>query len=219
MVFLNILAIFIFIITLIFVYLIGYDNYSAFDDYGLVMLAFLILWMILHEILHGIGFMIFREVKLKNITYGIALEKGVFYCMCKQKISKKVILTSLLFPLTIIGIITLFIGIKMDNSLLVLLSIYNIMGASGDIIMTCFFLFCPNDIIYLDLDDCTSFTVLSKSDITSIKVPGIKLVDSGIYDNKMTSKDKRHIVISKTSFIILLVIFIIILINFIGGVL
>ena len=61
MVFLNILAIFIFIITLIFVYLIGYDNYSAFDDYGLVMLAFLILWMILHEILHGIGFMIFRE--------------------------------------------------------------------------------------------------------------------------------------------------------------
>ena len=139
--------------------------------------------------------------------------------MCKQKISKKVILTSLLFPLTIIGIITLIIGIVLDNSLLVLLSIYNIMGASGDIVMTCFFLFCPRDIIYIDLDDCTSFTVLSKSDITSIKVPGIKLINSGTYDSKMKASDKRRIIISKASIIMLIIIFILILIEFIGGVL
>ena len=129
MVVLNILAILIFIITLFIVNLIGYDNFSAFEEYGLSILIFLILWLILHEVLHSIGFVIFKEVKQKNITYGISLEKEVFYCMCKQEISKKVILTSLLFPLTIIGIITLIIGIVLDNSLLVLLSIYNIMGA------------------------------------------------------------------------------------------
>lgn len=216
---LNVLAIVLFFILGIAMYLIGVD-YNDIIEYNMVMLfVLLFLWLMLHEVLHGIGFNLFKEVKFKNIVFGMALEKGVFYCMCKQKISKKVIFTSLLFPVTTIGIITLILGILFNNDLLIYLSIFNIVGSIGDIVMSIYFCRCPNDVIYLDLDDCTSFTVLSDNDLSKIKVPGIKLVSSGMYDIKMEAQDKRKLVISKVSWIVMIIMFIIILFNILGGVL
>jgi hypothetical protein len=189
---LNILAIILFILVSVIVYILEYkDNYYI--TISLTNLFILIfIWLTIHELLHGLVFLIFKSVKLKNITLGMFLEKGVFYCMCKQKIDKRIILTSLLFPLTFIGITTLIIGMIINSYVLVFLSITNIVSAIGDIVMTIFFLKCPNDIIYLDLDDCTSFTVLSNKNIDNIKVPGITLKDKGIYDPKvMYSKEKK----------------------------
>ena len=216
---LNILVIILFLVIVIIMGIVGYD-FSGIVNYNMIILfILLIFWLMLHEVLHGIGFAIFKEVKLDNIVFGMALEKGVFYCMCKQKISKKVIFTSLLFPLTIIGIVTLLLGLIFNNLLLVYLSIFNIVGSVGDIVMSVYFFKCPSDVIYLDLDDCTSFTVLSKNNLDNIRIPGIKLVSSGVYDSKMKAKDKRKLVISKASWYILIIIFILILVNVLGGVL
>ena len=216
---LNILAIILFII-IIFLMIILKIDFSGITKYNMGFLIItLIIWLIFHEILHGIGFSLFKSVNKKNIVFGMSLEKGVFYCMCKEKISRKIIFTSLLFPVTIIGIITLIVGILFSNDLLIYLSISNIIGSIGDIIMSIYFYKCPKDIIYLDLDDCTSFTVLSKKDLSNISVPGIKLISNGIYNNQMIAKDKRRLVISKSSWIILIIIFILILIYIIGGVL
>lgn len=211
---LNILSIILFIIVGSIVYLIELnDNYTI----NLSLLNFFILmfiWLIIHELLHGIGFLIFKEVNIKNITLGMALEKGVFYCMCKQNIGKKVILTSLLFPITIIGFITLIIGMIINNYELVYLSILNIVSSIGDIMMTIYFLKCPKDIVYLDLDDCTSFTVISNKSLDNIKVPGIILSKKGIYNSKiMYSKEKRRIIISKLSYILLIILFILTIIS------
>lgn len=210
---LNILSIILFIIVASLVYLIELnDNYTI----NLSLSNFFILmfiWLIIHELLHAIGFLIFKEVSIKNIALGMTLEKGVFYCMCKQNIGKKIILTSLLFPITIIGFITLIIGMIINNYELVYLSILNIVSSIGDIVMTIYFIKCPSDIIYLDLDDCTSFTVISNKSLDNIKVPGIMLFKKGIYNSKtMYSKDKRRIVISKLSYI-LIIIFILIIIS------
>lgn len=211
---LNILAIILFIPVGGLVYLIERnDNYTITLPMTILFIL-MFLWLIVHEILHGIGFALFKEVNLKNITFGMFLEKGVFYCMCKQNIGKKVILTSLLFPVTIIGVITLIIGMIINNYELVFLSILNIVSSIGDIVMTIYFLKCPKDIIYLDLDDCTSFTVLSTKSLDEIKVPGIILDKKGIYDKKkMISKDKRRIVISKLSYLLLIIILILIIIS------
>ena len=109
---LNILAIILFIILVGFLYLIGYDFSVVYLKYDMIwILILLVLWLMLHEVLHGLGFLVFRSVNRGNVVYGMALEKGVFYCMCKQRISKKVIFTSLLFPVVIIGVITLLFGI------------------------------------------------------------------------------------------------------------
>lgn len=213
---LNILSIILFIFVGGLIYLIErYDNYSItlpISTFFILMFA----WLIIHELLHGLAFALFKEVKKENITFGMFLEKGIFYCMCKQNIGKKIILTSLLFPLTIIGVITLIIGMIINNYELVFLSILNIVSSIGDIVMTIYFLKCPKDIIYLDLDDCTSFTVLSNKSLDHIQVPGIVLAKKGLYDKKkMYSKDKRKLVISKLSYILLIIILLLIIITII----
>lgn len=217
---LNILAILLFLVLFLLMYLLGYDLAKLFLVGDIVViLVLLVFWLMLHEVLHGIGFSIFKSVDRKNVVYGMALEKGVFYCMCKQKIRKNVIFAALLFPLIIIGVITLIIGCIINSYLLMLLSILNIMGSIGDIMMSIYFYKCPDDVIYLDLDDCTSFTVLSKKDLSGIKVMGIKLKENGIYNNEMVPKIKDKLVISRKSWYVLIVIFILMLIKVIGGVL
>ena len=195
-----------------------HDNYTI-NTSLITLFILMFLWLIIHEILHGIAFGLFKSVKKENITFGMFLEKGVFYCMCKQNITKPVILTSLLFPITIIGFITLIIGMIINHYELVFLSILNIVSSIGDIIMTIYFIKCPNDIIYLDLDDCTSFTVLSNKSLDHIKVPGIILDKKGPYDkNKMIAKDKRRFVISKASYILILIIILLIAFNIIKSI-
>ena len=213
---LNMLSIILFIIVGILVYVLEcHDNYFITAPISTLFILMFI-WLLLHELLHGIGFAIFKEVDSKNITFGIFLEKGVFYCMCKQNIGKKAIFTSLLFPITIIGILTLVIGMSLNNYELVFLSVLNIVSSIGDSVMILYFLKCPNDIIYLDQDDCTSFTVLSSKSLEHIKIPGIVLSKKGIYDEeKMKSKDKRRVVISKLSYLLLALIFILSIITII----
>ena len=202
MVYLNVLALVIFFVVGGLVFWLERNDSYVVENTGLLVI-YMILWLMLHEVLHGIGFGLFPEVKKKNIVFGMALEKGVFYCMCKQKISKKVILTSLLFPFTFIGVVTLIWGMIINSYVLVFLSITNIAGAVGDLVMTCYFMRVGKDVIYLDLDDSTSFTVLSYDDLSYLKVKGIQLKDSGGYSDDMVAKDGRKIVISKQSFIVL----------------
>ena len=216
---LNILALILFLIVGVLVLFIERNETYIMTMNPIIFFIVMFIWLVIHELLHAVGFALFKEVDKKNITFGAALEKGVFYCMCKQYITKKVILTSLLFPLTIIGIITLIIGMIINNYELVFLSILNIVSSIGDIAMTIYFLKTPSDITYLDLDDCTSFTVLSKTPLDNIKAPGIILKEKGIYDEKtMQSKDKRKLVISKLSKILIIIVFILLLISIIKGI-
>lgn len=174
----------------------------------------MILWLILHEVIHAIGFFVSRNVKWSNIVFGMFLEQGIFYCMCKQEINKKNILFSLMLPLIIIGVLTLIVGYILSNPLLVLLSIINISGCAGDIMMGFLMLKLPKDIKYLDLDDPTSFTIVSNSDLSDIKVLGIQLKQEGIYNkNKIFSKNKKKIEISKLSYLFLIFLFILLVIG------
>lgn len=215
MVILNILAIILFII-LISIMSILYPNelLEFIDSNTISFLCLYMLWIIIHEFIHYIGFMIWKEVDNKNLVLGMKLESSICYCMCKQEINKKVILFSLLLPFTIIGVITLIIGIIINNIALMLLSIFNIVGSIGDIVMTFHFLRLPNDIKYLDLDDPTSFTVISDKDISNIKTIGIKLKDTLEYNKEIIyPKDKRKIVISKLSYVVIVLIILILILS------
>lgn len=59
--------------------------------------AFMIPYFLLHEVLHSVSYVL-NGAKFKNITYGAHLEKGVLCCLCKQNITRRNILISLLFP-------------------------------------------------------------------------------------------------------------------------
>ena len=144
---------------------------------------------------------------------GILLEKSICYCMCKQLISKKRILISLLMPLIFIGIITLIIGIFINDMTLIVLSILNISGCSGDIIMFMFAVKLPNDIKYYDLDDPTSFNIMTNKEINP-KPFGLKLMGIDDYNEEIIkAKENKKITISKWSSIILLILIIAIIVS------
>ena len=215
---LNILAIILFLIISIPIYLLEKNQNLIIHLDMIELFLAMFFYLILHELFHGIGFLLIKDVKLKNITLGISLEKGVFYCMCKKNISKKDILISLSLPVVFLGILTLIIGIIINSYELIFLSILNITSSIGDIMMIIYFLKCPNDIIYLDLDDCTSFTVISKHDVSRKKVLGIILKEKGIYTKEMQSHDQRKIIISKPSYFLISLILFLIVFKIVGGI-
>lgn len=204
MTFLNFLAIILFVLCFIVVIPI-YGNALVISNIPL-MLSSCILYLILHEIIHYLGFVINKNIDKKNVVMGALLEEGVMYCMCKQQINKKDLLISIYAPLTIIGFITLIIGMTYKLDLLILLSIINISSSIGDIIMGAFMLKLPKEIKYLDLDDPTSFTILSKENLDDFKFKGIILKEQGKYTKNICAKDFKKIKISKVSIIVLIII-------------
>ena len=187
------------VIIMIFVFIIiGCLGIFSYLDFRCLILYFF--WMFLHEFIHGIGFYV-SGAKHKNIVYGANLEKGIFYCMCKEKISKKGIMTSLLFPFVFIGIITLVIGFIINSPILIILSLLNIAGCAGDIAMIVSFIKLP-DFSYLDLDDCTGFVLVSKSDLSKYKLFGMDLIESGSYSKLGKASNYKKITISKLSWIV-----------------
>ncbi len=212
---LNIISIIIFIPLIGLIYFISpneFINYFEKCNYILLFSLYFI-WIIIHELLHYIGFIIDKEVNNKNVVMGILLEKSICYCMCKQLISKKRILISLLMPLIFIGIITLIIGIFINDMTLIVLSILNISGCSGDIIMFMFAVKLPNDIKYYDLDDPTSFNIMTNKEINP-KPFGLKLMGIDDYNEEIIkAKENKKITISKWSSIILLILIIAIIVS------
>ena len=186
-------------IIMVFVFfIIGYIDLFSFLDFKCLILYFF--WMFLHEFIHGIGFFV-SGAKHKNIVYGANLEKGIFYCMCKEKISKKGIMISLFFPFIFIGIITLVIGLLINNPILIILSLLNIAGCAGDIAMIVSFVKLPS-FSYVDLDDCTGFVLVSKDDLSKYKLFGMNLIESGDYSNLGKASSYKKFTISKLSWIV-----------------
>lgn len=211
---LNVLALPVLAIFLL-IPLLVLDNFTLFDNYSLEI-AIMMIWMILHELIHGLGFVISKNVTTRDITYGMYIEKGIFYCMCKKEITKKDIIRSLLMPLVLIGIVTLILGLILENSLLCFLSVINISGAIGDFIMFLFFLKLPDDILYVDTDDNLGFTVLSSKDISNTKMLGIKFLSSGEFELQKMITDYRKIVISKASWCLIILTLILLVIGLIN---
>ena len=203
---LNILANASFIVLFGIIYLI-FPNiiinfFEYFDNikFCILFLPITMLYMALHEILHMVGYLLYGA-SFKKITFGMELEKGVFYCLCKQDISRKNILHSVLFPLFYIGVLTLIIGIIFKLPLLTVLSLLNISGATADIMYFMFIIKLDQNIKFSELDDGTSFAILSDKDVSKVKHIALEYV--GTKDN-IERKDFKKIKVSKLSYIVLI---------------
>lgn len=206
------------IVSIILLIFIGFVTYlingkffveSFYNVMGnfIVFFPLMILYMGLHEILHSISYCIYGA-DFKNIVYGIELEKGVFYCLCKQHIKRLNILNSLFFPLFYIGIVTYVIGIVYELPYLLWLSIFNISGCSGDILMFIYMWKLDKNIEFTELDDSTSFAIYSEDDVSKISHFGLKFKGSC---ESVERNDFRKIKISKFSYLFFVVCFILIL--------
>jgi len=198
---LNLLCVLFFIPIFILIFIMGIYRYMNFNFFVIYFF-----WMFFHELLHGIGFYL---TGAKKVIYGACLEKGILYCMCKDRINKNGIILSLLFPFFFIGVLTFFIGLYFNIPILILLSLFNIVGCVGDLCMFFSFIRLP-DFKYVDLDDCTGFVLLSDFDLSKHKLFGMDLVESG-NPIELVSNNFKRINISKFSYIVFIVMIIILI--------
>ena len=167
-----------------------------------IIIVLYIPYLILHEQLHSLAYVIYGA-DFKNITFGAHLEKGVLCCLCKQRINKKNILHSLLYPFIIIGVLTLVIGLIVNYPVLVILSLINIAGCSGDLVMF-YHLSKLNDFEFSEYDDPIAFGLYTKNDFSKLNMFGLDYVGKKA---RLERKDLRKVVISKPSIVMLVVFY------------
>lgn len=175
----------------------------------------IILYFLLHEVCHGIGYSIFAKDK-KNIKYGVAIEKGALYALCQERLSKKAIIISLLFPIIFLTIIPIVIGIPLKLPTLILYALLNLIGAVADITMCILILKLPDDIEYIDYNSDIGAYFISKKNIENIKVKGFKCVSSGIHSKELIDKTIKRFTITKKSIPYILIYLGFIVINIIS---
>lgn len=179
-------------------------------------LIVMLLIFVIHEILHGIGFRLFGHAKGKNIVYGAKLESGIFYCACKEEISKAGIIGSLLIPIIFLTILPFIIGFTYSNNILILIGIINLLGATFDILATIDIIRLPRDVRYKDLDDAMGFILISNDELSKFKYFGLKLIEVGNYNpRKIKAIKYNKITITKPSLIIFAVSICLLLISFV----
>ena len=179
-------------------------NFYNYDNL-LILFVSMVFYFMLHEFIHGIGYFI-GGTKRENISYGICLEKGIFYAMAYQKLTKKNILISLQMPFMVIGVITYVISLIFNLKLLLILSVINICGAAMDLAMFIYFLKLPKDIIYSESGNPDEFVVVSDKDLTKKKSLFFRIVEEKDYkEEDFKFKNIKKINITKTSVIILIV--------------
>jgi hypothetical protein len=158
--------------------------------------------MVLHELLHAFSYRI-HGAKGKNITFGVHLEKSILCCLCKQDISKRNICTSLLYPFFFLGVVTYIVGAIFKLPMLFLLSIFNLGGCIGDLVMFMFISKLPKDIKYAEYDDPTAFAILSSEDLSERKPFGLQYIEK---KDKLEQKDMKKVRISKMSIAFMVVL-------------
>ena len=194
------------IITIVVGKLLNYSYDMDNFQFWVTSLLF-IPYFIFHEILHSIGYVV-NGAKFKNITYGMHLEKGILCCSCKQEIPKKCILWSLMYPFLFIGVITYIIGIIFNIQPLILLSIANISGCSGDLIMFFAFLKLKN-FRFFEYDNPIAFGIVTEEDMENKKMYALKRIE----ENNFKQTIGKKITISKTSLVLSIIYLILCIIN------
>ncbi|KGR91861.1 hypothetical protein CD30_02830 [Ureibacillus massiliensis 4400831 = CIP 108448 = CCUG 49529] len=101
----------------------------------LIFIIGYIFLIVLHEIFHLIGFVIFGKVKIKELDYGVNLKLGVAYATTTKPLKNSAMKKALLLPLWTTGVLPTILGIIIDSNLVVLLGAFLIAGAAGDIYM------------------------------------------------------------------------------------
>lgn len=200
---LNIVCVVLFILIVLLSSIL-YKGNLAQDFYEVNLMLLLVAdvaTMLLHELLHSLSYVLCGG-NFNKIVYGAYLEKGVLYCLCKQNISRKNILTSLIVPLFCLGLIPYIIAIIFELPFLLFLAILNIVGAAGDIMMFIYIIRLDKSIEFSEFDNPIRFAIYTDKDI-NVKFFGLDYIET---TRTLPRKELKKLTISKGSYIALIVL-------------
>lgn len=112
----------------------SFTIHISFLDFLLFFTLYIVL-IILHEISHLIGFILFGKVPISSLKYGVNLKMGVAYATTTRQLHNTAMKKALLLPFWITGVIPAMIGFIFNNNLWLFLGAWLIAGAVGDFAM------------------------------------------------------------------------------------
>lgn len=94
-----------------------------------------IVLIVLHELFHLIGFVLFGGVTLASLKYGVNLKLGIAYATTTTALPNKAMKKALLLPFWTTAVIPTLLGFWLGSQVLVLLGAMLAAGAIGDFYM------------------------------------------------------------------------------------
>ena len=100
---------------------------------------------VVHEKIHGWFWSIGAENGSKDIEFGFMKETLTPYCTCASPLSKPLYILGSMMPMTILGVIIGIIAVFTGSIVLLIISVIQIMGGAGDILISAMLLFRKSD--------------------------------------------------------------------------
>lgn len=124
-------------VALLFLFLVihGFDL-DSFNTLTLLLLCIgLILSIVIHELLHGLGWGLFCEGKFNSISFGFDKKSKNPYCHCHEPLPFSAYVFGAFLPCLLLGIFPTVFAMVSGNFFLCFLGIINIFSAGGDLII------------------------------------------------------------------------------------
>lgn len=131
-----ILTIILSVLLLLLNSIVHQDFYFKISWFGLLLFVVgYIVLIVMHELSHLIGFVLFAKVPWSSLTFGVNLKLGVAYATTTEAVQNKAMRAVLILPFWITGVLPAIIAISLNSPLLALLAAWLIAGAVGDFAM------------------------------------------------------------------------------------
>ena len=117
------------------------------------IIAASIVLTVVHEKIHGWFWTIGAENGKKDIEFGFQKETLTPYCTCTSPLTKSMYILGSMRPMTILGVVLGVVSIFIGNFILLAISVIQIIGGAGDILITAMLLFHKTkgkDVVLLD---------------------------------------------------------------------
>jgi hypothetical protein len=120
-----------------------------------------IVGIILHEVIHGIFFIIYSKNKIKSIKFGILPKEKLFtpYCHCEEILKINHYRIAAIMPLVILGIIPAGISLIVGSYQLLFLGSLFICAGAGDLLMVVKIYKEKKNTLIFDLPDDAGFII------------------------------------------------------------
>ncbi|MDE5737127.1 MAG: DUF3267 domain-containing protein [Oscillospiraceae bacterium] len=106
----------------------------------LVIIIAMIISIPVHEFLHGLGWHLFCQKSWNSIQFGVMWESITPYCYCSEAVSLGQYYIGLLSPFIVLGIVISIIAICIGSISWLIIGLYNILLAGGDLTIACILL-------------------------------------------------------------------------------
>lgn len=139
------------ITAILFYFKIRYQVIGLYFKIEIYPIVYMLVSIVFHELLHGVGFVIFCKAPWENIRFGFHKLYKVPYCSCRDLTHERNgFIGVILLPTIINGIITLAIAYYSQNLLWTYIVAFVISGGAGDIYMAYDVLKYSKDYKYMD---------------------------------------------------------------------